>query len=64
MRTSEVVTLPVALKLYDQSNEQITRTTVQQIFASLHSDIRANRDGQDSTASLALKRHQFLLMGA
>lgn len=64
MRTSEVVTLPVALKLYDHANEQITRTTVQQIFASLHSDIRANRDASDSTASLALKRHQFLLMGA
>jgi len=64
MRTSEIIALPTAKAAYDHSNEQVVRRTIEQTFTSLHSDIRANRDGLDSPASLALRRHQFLLMGA
>jgi hypothetical protein len=63
MRTSEVPTLPVAADEYAVDDQRINRRTIEQILASLHADIRNNRDGIDSTASLAFRRHQFLLMG-
>jgi hypothetical protein len=64
MKTGEVTTLPAALLLYDQSNEQVSRTTTQQVFASLHVDIRDNRDFSSAPASLSIKKQLFLLMGA
>ena len=63
MRTSETITLPVAGPEYGLSDEQVMRRTVEQALRSLRSDIISNRDGSFSTASLAQKRHQFLLMG-
>lgn len=63
MKTSEIITLPAATPEYDLSSEQLSRTTTQQVFASLHSDIRNNRDFVNSPASIAIKKQTFLLMG-
>ena len=63
MRTSETITLPIAGPEYELRDEQVMRRTVEQSLVSLRGDIVSNRDGTYSTASLAQKRHQFLLMG-
>ena len=64
MKTSTVITLPVAEPEYELFNEQVMRRTIEQSLADLREDIVANRDGEYSTASLARKRETFLLMGA
>ena len=64
MRTSENIPLPVAEFEYSRENEQRTRRTVELAISSLRSDVVVHRDQKDGPASLALKRHQFLLMGA
>lgn len=64
MKTSEIISLPITLSEYEPTNEQLMRRTVEQTFASLRGDIIDARDTTDKEASLALRRHQFLLMGA
>ena len=64
MRTSETITLPVAAHEYGQTTEQTMRRTVEQTFQDLRNDVIEVRDTTDKVASLAVKRHQFLLMGA
>lgn len=64
MRSSEQMVLPVAEFDYERENEQIARRTVEQFLADLRNDVVEIRDASDKDASLALRRHQFLLMGA
>ena len=64
MRTGEVFTLPSVSRGYDRNDEKRMRRTVEQHFADLRADVVENRDTSDKVASLALRRHQFLLMGA
>lgn len=64
MRTSEFLTLPSTLAIYDPNNEQTTRRTIEQAFQDLRNDIIEIRDKTDKVASLSMKRHQFLLMGS
>jgi len=64
MRTSETTTFPVAGPEYSNDNERRHRRLTEQAFNNLRQDVVDNRDGRHSTASLALRRHQFLLMGA
>jgi len=64
MRTSEIITLPLAEHIFSQENEQRTRRTVELAFADLRADVVVHRDQKDGPATLALRRHQFLLMGA
>jgi len=64
MRTSETIKLPIADQEYNLPNEQTMRRTVEQSFQDLRGDMIEVRDGLSKPASLALRRHQFLLMGA
>lgn len=64
MRTSETMTLPVALQHYDTFNEQTARRTSEQFLQDLRADLVEVRDNTDKSASMAKRRHQFLLMGA
>ena len=63
MRSNETTKLPTPTPQYDFGNESITRRTVEQAVSDLRADIVDVRDGNDSTSSLAQRRHQFLLMG-
>lgn len=63
MKTNQTITLPIAAQEYDAFSEQVMRRTVEQSIAALRNDITATRDGEYAPASLAHKRHQFLLMG-
>jgi len=56
--------LPVATPAYDPSNEQATRRTIEQSFQDLDSKVQANTSKTSKPSSLALRRFQFLLMGA
>ena len=64
MRTSRTTTLPSAEPEYRMDNERIMRRTAEQAFDDLRSDMVEVRDKTDKPASLAMRRHQFLLMGA
>ena len=64
MRTSEVITLPRAENAYSIDAEQILRRTIEQTFQDLRNDVINVRDNTDKLASLAVRRHQFLLLGA
>jgi len=57
MRTSENITLP-------RGNEEMTRRAIEQYLQSIRNDIVEIRDTKERGSSLALRRHQFLLMGA
>ena len=56
--------LPIATIEYDEFNESITRRTIEQAFQDINSDIGNARRQQDTISSKAIRRHQFLLMGA
>lgn len=64
MRTPEIISLPVSGETYNSNDEQIMRRTVEQMFSSIRNDIIEIRDHTDKVASLSVRRHQFLLMGA
>ena len=63
MRSSEVFSLPIPMNDYNFVNEQIVRRSIEQYCAALRDDIQTSTDKTDKVASLALRRHQFLLMG-
>lgn len=56
--------LPVPGAEYDQQNEAVTRRTLEQRIDELERSLEQNKNGTSASASLALRRHQFLLMGA
>ena len=56
--------LPVAPLEYLARDEQITRRTIENSFEDLESKVDANRNKTNKNSSLALRRFQFLLMGA
>lgn len=56
--------LPVSTPEYDSSNEQAMRRTVEQSFQDLESKVDSNTSKTSKPSSLALRRFQFLLMGA
>jgi hypothetical protein len=56
--------LPVANKEYDQQNEQVARRTIEQSLQDISSTVEGNTNKTNKTSSLALRRFQFLLMGA
>jgi hypothetical protein len=64
MRTPETTNLPIAYAVYEISNEQSMRSTAEKAFDDLRMDVIDNRDFRHRPASLAIRRHQFLLMGA
>jgi hypothetical protein len=57
-------TLPVANREYEQENEQVTRRTIEQSLQDISSTVEGNTNKTNKNSSLALRRFQFLLMGA
>jgi len=57
-------TLPVSSPEYDPQNEQVTRRTIEQALQDITSDVEGNTNKTNKNSSLALRRFQFLLMGA
>ena len=58
------VVLPVATPEYNSDNEEVSRATVTQTLEEMQSDIAANTKKTSKESSRALRRFQFLLMGA
>jgi hypothetical protein len=56
--------LPVAQLQYDSTNEQTTRRTVELNQQDTETRLNAAISKTDKLSSLALRRFQFLLMGA
>jgi hypothetical protein len=63
MRTAQIANLPTAKGEYAEDNEQTMRRTTEQYLASIHNDVSDQQNQTSSLSSLAMKRHQFLLMG-
>ena len=59
-----LVVLPTANPEYDFQNELTMRRAIERSFNEVSDDFRAVTTKTDKEASLALKRYQFLLMGA
>ena len=57
-------TLPVARPEYDSENEQVTRRTIEQALQDVTTIVEGNRIKTSKPSSLAIRRFQFLLMGA
>jgi hypothetical protein len=64
MRSGQNLPLPQAEPEYNQIKDQQMRRAVEFSFEDVRNDIVATRNASDKDASLALRRHQFLLMGA
>ena len=64
MADKSAVPLPIATTEYDEINETVTRRTIEQTFQDINSDIGNAKRKQDTISSKAIRRHQFLLMGA
>jgi hypothetical protein len=56
--------LPASRPEYDFENEAITRRTIELTFQTLENDVELAKTQGDKTGSLAVRRFQFLLMGA
>jgi hypothetical protein len=56
--------LPVARPEYDQNNENTVRKTIEFALSNADNEINIAKRQSDKTGSLALRRFQFLLMGA
>ena len=55
--------LPIPAPEYDPQNEAVTRRTIEIGFQEIQDTANNDRNYSSSTASLALRRHQFLLAG-
>jgi len=58
------VPLPVPAAEYTQENEALTRRTIEFAFQTLENDVELAKTQGDKTGALAMRRFQFLLMGA
>jgi C4-dicarboxylate-specific signal transduction histidine kinase len=56
--------LPTAPPEYNQLNERVTRRTLELALSNADNEIEVAKRQSDKTGSLALRRFQFLLMGA
>ena len=56
--------LIVAPSEYDETNESVSRRTVEQNFQDVSSDIQSVKTQSDKDSSLSLRKYQFLLLGA
>lgn len=64
MKTAIAPNLPITLPVYSPDNEQVMRRTTEQYLQDLRHDVLMHRDQKDRDTALALRRFQFLLMGA
>ena len=58
------LTLPIAAPAYDKFNEALTRRTLELEIQELRSEVLRAKLQSDAPSSLALRKFQFLLMGA
>jgi hypothetical protein len=56
--------LNVAPSEYDETNESLSRKTVEENFKDVSSDIQSVKTQSDKDSSLSLRKYQFLLLGA
>ena len=56
--------LPIPSQQYDSQNEYVTRRTIEQSVQDLNNDVGLLNELSDTIVSKAIRRHQFLLMGA
>ena len=56
--------LPVPAPEYDVANEAITRRPLEQALDLIENDVELAKTQGDKPGSLAMRRFQFLLMGA
>jgi len=56
--------LPVPAPEYQADNEAITRRTIEQALDQIENDVNIAKTQGDKSGSLAMRRFQFLLMGA
>ena len=64
MAQSKTIPLPLATLEYEQQNEAITRLTIEQALQEIGNDVTLAKTQGDKDGSLAMRRFQFLLMGA
>ncbi len=64
MAQKTVIPLPVAPKEYSSFDQGALRLTLENSIGDLHIDIGNATKIENKPSSLALKRHQFLLMGS
>jgi len=64
MSGTKTTTLPVPSPVYDAQNEATTRRNLELIIDQMENDLLVAKTQSDSTGSLAMRRFQFLLMGA
>ena len=64
MAQSRVIPLPLATLEYEQQNEATTRLTIEQSLQDVKNDVVLAKTQGDKDGSLAMRRFQFLLMGA
>tara|TARA_R110000772_G_scaffold100542_1_gene200896 strand:- start:439 stop:636 length:198 start_codon:yes stop_codon:yes gene_type:complete len=64
MAQSKITPLPLATLEYEQQNEAITRLTIEQALQEIGNDVTLAKTQGDKDSSLAMRRFQFLLMGA
>lgn len=60
----KTATIPTPQPQYDLQDQIISRRTTEQLIQEAFVDIENNQDKKSKTSSLALRRFQFLLMGA
>ena len=56
--------LPVPTPDYDVNNDATTRRTIEQALDQIENDVNLAKTQGDKPGSLAMRRFQFLLMGA
>lgn len=64
MTTQRTPPLPIPVPEYDYSNEALFRRTLEFTFEIIENDIEVSKTKTEKDASLAMRRFQFLLMGA
>jgi hypothetical protein len=64
MATRRTIPLPSTTQEYVEENEAVTRRTIEFTFQTLENDIGLAKTQGDKPGSLAMRRFQFLLMGA
>ena len=64
MSGTKTTTLPVPSPVYDAQNEATTRRNLELLIDQVENDLLVAKTQSDSSRSLAMRRFQFLLMGA
>ena len=56
--------LPIPAQEYDAENERLNSRTIELAFQVMENDVQLAKTQGDKDGSLAMRRFQFLLMGA